>query len=127
MSEPTSTVVLTAFLFAQFVGEGMGFPSTPKAAYVCGYDQTVYHVQKAGTVAVEFIPGTSDRFRIRHFEIVGDDAKDYHSTRLGNRGLSFSAANRTKQSIYFTVIVEDTETAAVIECDPQMTNTPRPN
>mgnify|MGYP001287956076 CR=1 FL=1 len=49
MAEPLSTISLTAFLFAQYVGEGMGFPSTPKAAYVCGYDQTVYHVKKAGT------------------------------------------------------------------------------
>lgn len=124
MAEPTSTVALTAFLFAQYVGEGMGFPSTPKAAYVCGYDQAVYHLDKAGLVSVELTPGTPARFRIRHLEIVGDDADDYQQVRVAQRGLAFSALNRTKQSIYFTVIVEDTETGAVIECDPQMTNTP---
>ncbi len=124
MAEPVSTVVLTAFLSVTFVGANQGFPMTPDAAYVCGYDQAAYELTQAGVINVVFVPSTEERFQMTHVHIHGDNASEYNRPRVTPRSLSFNAANLTEQSIYFSVVVQDKLTGAQFECDPQITNIP---
>lgn len=126
MSDPISAVVLSVFLSVTYVGVDKGFPNTPDAAYVCGFDQTLYEISDAGDVGVYFVPSTDPRFTIRGVRIDNDAAGDFSKREptIRSRSLSFYAANTKKQTVYFTVDVLDRQTGAVIHCDPQMTNTP---
>jgi hypothetical protein len=124
MSDPFSATVLSAFLFVAHVGEGNGFPNTPDAAYVCGFDQTKYKIDRAGRIDVLLVPATDDRFQMRSVRIDDDHAGDYAKRAPEARGrfLHFYAANTKAQRIYFTVDVLDRATGQVIACDPEINN-----
>jgi hypothetical protein len=107
------------------VGDNQGFPLTPNAAYVCGYDKVLYEIDQAGPIDVVFVPSTDARFRMVALNIKGDTANEYGAQKsIADRQLSFSAANLTAQSIYFAVTVEDTMTGKQFECDPEVLNLP---
>jgi hypothetical protein len=124
MADPISTTALTVFLFVAHVGENNGFPNTPNAAYVCGFDQAGYKLARAGDVEVLMVPGTAERFVASDVRIDNDAAGDYaqRQARISGRELSFYAANTKAQRVYFTVDVIDTLTGAVISCDPEIEN-----
>jgi hypothetical protein len=107
------------------VGDNQGFPLTPNASYVCGYDKVLYEIDQPGDIDVVFVPSTDPRFRMVALNIKGDLANEYGARKsIADRTLSFSAANQTAQSIYFAVTVEDTMTGKQFECDPQVENMP---
>lgn len=124
MADPVSVTALSVFLFVAHVGENKGFPDTPDAAYVCGFDKASYKLTKAGNVDVWFVPSTDSRFEIQSVRIDNDAAGDYaqRSPNVTARNVSFYAANRNKQSIYFTVDILDRETGKVVSCDPEIDN-----
>lgn len=128
MADPIGGIILTIFLSVTHVGENQGFPNTPDAAYVCGFDQASYQIDQAGTIDVVFVPSTASRFRMRSVRISNDSktAPEYSALQVQDRSLQLNAANKTAQAIYFGVTVEDEKTGQSFECDPQVINTPRP-
>lgn len=128
MADPVGGIILTIFLSVTHVGENQGFPHTPDAAYVCGFDRASYEIDQAGTIDVVFVPSTAARFKMRSVRISNDNraAPEYATLRIQNRSLQLEAQNRTAQAIYFGVTVEDEKTGQSFECDPQVINIPRP-
>lgn len=124
MADPVTATALSVFLFVAHVGENNGFPNTPDAAYVCGFDQAHYVLPRAGSVDVHFVPSTDTRFVMSSVRVDGDSAGDYgqRSALIGARSLAFSAANRTKQTVYFTIDVLDQKTQQRVSCDPVIIN-----
>lgn len=128
MADPVGGIILTIFLSVTHVGENQGFPHTPDAAYVCGFDRASYEIDKAGTIDVVFVPSTAPRFKMRSVRISRDSktAPEYSALQIQDRALQLDAKNKTAQAIYFGVTVEDVKTGQSFECDPQIINTPVP-
>lgn len=123
MADPLS-LALSVFLYVGYVGENNGFPDTPGAAYVCGFNKAKYELPRAGDVGVFFVPATDSRFEIQGVRIDNDHAGDYsqRAAVVGARQLSFYGANTTKQEIYFTVDILDKVTGKTVACDPTIQN-----
>lgn len=115
---------LSVYLSVSWHGEEKGFPNTPDSAYSCGFDKSVYELTKAGTIGVNLVKGTDARFSIVSLRVDNDDRGEYQQDRIADRKASFYGANLTRQTVYFTVFVRDSVNGQIVECDPQMTNSP---
>ncbi len=115
---------LSVYLSVNWHGEDKGFPNTPDSAYSCGFDKSVYELTKAGVVGVNLVKGTEERFSIVSLRVDNDARGEYQQDRISDRKASFYGANLTQQTVYFTVFVRDSVNGQIIECDPQMTNSP---
>jgi hypothetical protein len=76
VSDPLSATALSVFLFVAHVGENNGFPNTPDAAYVCGFDKVHCKLPKAGSIDAHFVPSTDQRFEMQSIRIDNDHAGD---------------------------------------------------
>ena len=118
---------IAVWLTEQNHGAGNGFPNTPNGDYSCGFDKAVYQLNEAGLITVRLVGdvATKQRFEIVSLQIDNDAKGEYTQASKSADSISFYGANRTAQSIYFTVYVRDLSNGAVIGCDPVVVNEPK--
>lgn len=116
----TEKTAVTSYLSVAYLGPEKGLPGTPQTAYSCAFDKSSYAMREPGLVTVKLLDSTEPRFEIISLRVNNDFRAEFTQRNVGNRSASIYGANKTAQTIYFSVFVRDLQNGQIIDCDPQV-------